>query len=124
MAESKSTQDHETENQPTTIDISTIENHKENIQPLASGRSAAQLSSLFQKGLSNSHSTGLHASQTQISLSAFNPITLAEQLRGGHQEFQKDIDLMDKTQRGEIQSSEESQRGLDLLKDPLDIYVQ
>ena len=55
--------------QPPPVDISTIELHKENIQPLASGRSASQLASLSThsvSGLGSKNSSEHKRFQTQI----------------------------------------------------------
>ncbi|KAG0141281.1 hypothetical protein CROQUDRAFT_674195 [Cronartium quercuum f. sp. fusiforme G11] len=108
---------------PLVVDFSTIENQKENIQPLASGRSAAQLSSLFQKGLSNSQTS---TELSQATSSAVNPMALAENLRSGHQAFRKDIDRLERAERGELDELDVDgrERALELLQDPLEIYVQ
>lgn len=109
------------------VDISAIENQKENIQPLASGRSAAQLTSLFQTKSSDSHSASKFQIETTKGLSnAFNPIALAENLRSGHQRFQKDIDRLEKAELGQLDDLDFDgrERAQELIKDPLEIYVE
>ncbi|KAH9807745.1 Mad3/BUB1 homology region 1-domain-containing protein [Melampsora americana] len=120
-------QDNEDAPEMVSVDISAIENQKENIQPLASGRSAAQLTSLFQTKPSDPHLVSGFRTETNKGLSnAFNPIALAENLRSGHQRFQKDIARLEKAELGKWDDldSDERERAQELMRDPLEIYVE
>ncbi|POW16362.1 hypothetical protein PSTT_01466 [Puccinia striiformis] len=87
------------------VDIEAIENQKENIQPIRSGRSAAQLVSLF-----NPSAT---------------PIDLIEIRKQAHLKFQHRIDLLESALESKpIENSDDKLLAQELIKDPLDIYLQ
>ncbi|KNF01703.1 hypothetical protein PSTG_05130 [Puccinia striiformis f. sp. tritici PST-78] len=87
------------------VDIEAIENQKENIQPIRSGRSAAQLVSLF-----NPSAT---------------PIDLIEIRKQAHLKFQHRIDLLESALESKpIENSDDELLAQELIKDPLDIYLQ
>ncbi|OAV93370.1 hypothetical protein PTTG_09344 [Puccinia triticina 1-1 BBBD Race 1] len=99
------------------VDIDVIENQKENIQPIKSGRSAAQLVSLFNPAAS--------ASTLTHSSNSYNPINLIEQRKLSHEKFQHHIRLLEDAFKSKpISNPQDKLLAEDLLKDPLDIYLQ
>ncbi|CAH7667816.1 Mad3/BUB1 homology region 1-domain-containing protein [Phakopsora pachyrhizi] len=99
------------------IDITAIENQKENIQPIKSGRSALKLSSLFSSKISQSCSSSsiIDSSKNDnirikgdnndddyeaklenlLRVENFNPISLSDRLRKVHLEFQRKIKILE-----------------------------
>jgi hypothetical protein len=104
-----------------TVDIEAIENQKENIQPIKSGRSAAQLVSLF-----NPTSAAAAASTLAHSASnAYNPINLIESRKRSHEKYQHHIRLLeDALESKPISNPHDKSLAEELMKDPLDIYLQ
>lgn len=91
---------------PVVVDISTIEQQKENIQPLASGRSAAQLASL----------------------SSLPRSGLGVKLAAEHKRFQAQIDAIDTYEReGTWQDGRDGltlEEVASMAEDPLDVHHQ
>lgn len=94
------------------VDMEAIEDQKENIQPIRSGRSAAQLVSLFNPA-SSATSAG------------YNPITLIQARKQSHQRFQHLIHILQLAlDNTPIPDPQDRALAQDLLKDPLDIYLK
>ncbi|PLW05480.1 hypothetical protein PCANC_27548 [Puccinia coronata f. sp. avenae] len=98
------------------IDIELIESQKENIQPIRSGRSAAQLVSLFNPSATTTAGSA--------SLSC-NPLSLIEVRKQSHLKFQHHIRLLeDALDSKPISGPHDKLLAEELMKDPLDIYLQ
>ncbi|EFP90483.1 uncharacterized protein PGTG_16070 [Puccinia graminis f. sp. tritici CRL 75-36-700-3] len=115
-------EDHPQQQASVTVDIEAIENQKENIQPIKSGRSAAQLVSLFNpKATSSSAASALAHSASN----AHNPINLIETRKRSHEKFQHHIRLLeDALESKPISNPHDKSLAEELMKDPLDIYLQ
>jgi len=97
------------------VDIEAIEDQKENIQPIRSGRSAAQLVSLFNPASSSATAAGQN----------YNPISLIHARKQSHHRFQHLIHILQlASDNSPIPDPQDRALAQDLLKDPLDIYLQ
>lgn len=118
------------------VEIETIENQKENIQPIKSGRSAARLVSLFNRhhphlkaSSSPSNSTieshQLTTTTTQTSSrSNFNPIELIQLRKKTHEKFQHQIRILEDALNSRPILNQADRVLVDrLIKDPMEIYI-